>query len=214
MTCWDDHPDVIRLRTARPSRTADRVAAVCHPGWCVSATLLLVSVRSGRPWWQGLLWAALAVAVCVALPLLWLRAQVRAGAVLDHQLVVREQRGGPLLAAAAFVVGGLTLLWLLGAPAPVVALVLAILAGLTAMSVVSRWHKASFHVGALAGMTCVLAQTLGRPALLVLVPALGLCAWARVRAGRHTTLQVLVGLVVGAVATGLAYARAMEGLAG
>ncbi|MCH8611702.1 hypothetical protein [Arsenicicoccus dermatophilus] len=214
MTSWDDHPDVARLRAARPSRTADRIAAVCHPGWCVTVTLLIVSVPSCRSWWQGLLWATLAVVVCVALPLLWLRAQVRTGAVLDHQLVVREQRSGPLLVAAAFVVGGLTLLWLLGAPAAVVALVLAILAGLSAMSLVSCWHKASFHVGALAGMTSVLSQTFGRPALLALVPLLALCGWARVRAGRHTLLQVLVGLVVGSVATGVTFARAIGGLAG
>ena len=38
----------------------------------MTVTLLIVSVPSCRSWWQGLLWATLAVVVCVALPLLFL----------------------------------------------------------------------------------------------------------------------------------------------
>lgn len=196
---FDEHPDVVRLAEASPSRSANRVSAVGDPAILVVLSLVVVALTSTATPWAGLGWAALAALFCVGLPLLVLGVMLRRGLVLDRHVVVREQRSMPLAAALVSVTTGLVLLALTSAPRPVVALVAAMLAGAVPMTVISRWWKVSLHVGVAAGTAVVLVLTLGWWWVLVLVPALLAVAWARVRAGRHTVGQVVVGGVIGLV---------------
>lgn len=199
------HPDVRRLREASPSRGADLVGQATHPQVVVPALLLLVAVQASGSALAGIGWALAAATVTVGLPMAWLALQVRRGRVLDAQVVVREQRHRLTLVAATIIVSGLVVLHLAGAPRPLLVLVLALLAGLLAMGLVSLAVKASFHVGVLAGAVVVVARTAGPVWALVILPLLALSAWARVRAGRHTVGQVALGLVVGAVTTALVH---------
>lgn len=202
---FDAHPDVVRLSAARPSRATDVVALVTHPAVMVVAVLAVVALRSTtQPGWAAL-WAGLAVLFCVVIPYGVLLVMAAKGHVLDQHLVVREQRRAPLLAALASVVVGLLVLAGLGAPGPVIALVVAMLAGLGAMTIVSHWYKASFHLAVAGGVTVIVGLVLGWLVVVPLVALVGLIAWARLRAGRHSRGQVLVGLVVGAAAAAIVY---------
>jgi hypothetical protein len=202
---FDAHPDVVRLTAARPSRLADLVALVTHPAVMVVAVLAVVAAHSTDRLWSAALWAGLAVLFCVVIPYTVLLGMAAKGRVLDQHLVVREQRRAPLLAALASVIVGLLVLAGLEAPRPVLALVVAMLAGLGAMTVVSHWYKASFHLAVAGGVTVIIGLVLGWSAAVPLAALLSAIAWARLRAGRHSRGQVLVGLVVGAAAAAIVY---------
>lgn len=201
----DQHPDLARLTAARRSRAADAVGHLADPALLIPVVLLVVAARSSHSLWGAAGWAALAAAFCVGVPYALLHVLVRRGSVTDRHVVIRDQRRTPLAAALLSVLAGLVVLDLLGAPAPISALVVAMLAGLAAMALVSLAYKASFHVAVVSGVATILAVEVGTTSGLVLLPLVALVAWARVRAGRHTTGQAVVGFIVGCAAAGLVY---------
>lgn len=199
------HPDVARLGAARPSRLADAVSAGGDPAYLVILTLVVVALTSAGSIPSALGWVALTSAFCVGLPSVVLRILIARGLVLDRHVVVREQRAVPLLVALVSVSAGLGLLVLLDAPHPLVALVASMLVGAVPMTVVSRWYKASFHTGVAAGTAVVLVLVLGPWLLVPVVPGVAAVGWARIRAGRHTVVQVVLGAVLGGVAAALVF---------
>lgn len=168
-------------------------------------SLAVVAVTSTSSLLSALGWVALTSLFCVGLPTVVLLVLIARGRVLDRHVVVREQRAVPLLAALGSVSVGLALLLVLSAPRPVIALVAAMLAGAVPMTVLSRWSKISFHVGVAGGTAVILTLVLGPWLLLAAVPGLVAVGWARVRAGRHSLGQVVVGAVVGCAAAALVF---------
>lgn len=194
-----EHPDLTRLHAAAPSRAADAVAHVLDPILLVLVTLLVVAVRTSTDALAGFGWAAVALVFCAVLPELALRLFMRARGLTDRHLVVREHRHAPVLASVVSTLVGVLVLWAAGAPAATTAFVLTVLAGVAAMALLTRWWKASFHTAVATSMTVVLVTLFGPAALAVGVPVVVVVGWARVRAGRHSAAQVLVGGVVGAL---------------
>lgn len=200
----DGHPDVDRLAAAAPSRLADAISLVTDPAIVVVATVLLVALRAGPSPGRALAWAAAAIVFCVLLPYAALLLFLRAGRVADRQIVRREQRLIPGLVALACLVAGLGLLAVLRAPRPLLALVVADVAGLVALLVAGLRAKPSLHTAVVAGAVAVAVLTLGwwGVALAPLVPVVG---WARVRGGRHTVGQVIAGATIGVVLSGVVF---------
>ena len=62
----------------------------------------------------------------------------------------------------------------------------------------THWWKMSIHAGVAAGTATTLIAVYGPRALLG-VPLVLLACWARVRLSAHTTAQVIVGALVGAL---------------
>lgn len=199
------HPDVLRHQRARPSALADVVAVAADPALVVTATALLVSLQSASSVLSGLGWALLAAGFCVILPYVALLVMLRRRVVTDRHLLVREQRRWPLAVAAVSVVTGFLLLLVLAAPQHLVALVAAMVVGLLVMSVLTHWYKASFHTGVVAGSAGVLALAFGPLTLVGMLPLVALVAWSRVRSGRHSAGQVVVGGLVGATSALIVY---------
>lgn len=199
------HPDVLRLQRARPSALANAVALAADPALVVTATALLVSLQSASSLLSGLGWALLAAGFCVVLPYVALLVMLRRRVVTDRHLVVREQRRWPLVVAAVSVVTGFLLLLFLAAPAHLVALVAAMLVGLLVMSVLTHWYKASFHTGVVAGSAGVLTLAFGPLTLVGILPLVALVGWSRVRSGRHSVGQVVIGGLVGAASALIVY---------
>ena len=202
------HPDLARLRAARRSQVADWVASAADPAFLVLFVLAAVTLHSSPSVTSALLWSLLAAAFCVGLPYMVLVLMIGRGLVLDRHVVVREERRWPLLAALLSVFVGLAVLVWLGAPRPLVALVVAMLSGLAAMTVLSHWYKASFHAAVAGGVAVILALVFGRWTLLPALPVLVVISWARVRAGRHTLGQVAIGVLVGATLAFLVFPAA------
>lgn len=195
------HPDLVRLAAARPSRLARVVSEATDPALVVAAVTTYVAVRCSGGWLSGLGWAGLAVLFCAGLPYLVLFVLLRGGVVADRHVVRREQRLWPSVTALISVLVGLALLWRLGAPREVVVLVLSQLAGLVAISLVTLVTKASLHTAVTAGAACVVAILQGGGWWVAAALGAGLVGWARVRGGRHSKPQVVLGLLIGAATT-------------
>lgn len=169
------------------------------------ATVLLVGVRSGSGPVAGLAWALLTLVFVVGLPWLVLRVQMYGGRVADRQVVQRRQRHRVMWPGVVSVAVGIIVLWAVGAPRPLLELVLVVLVGALAASVVTLGWKVSVHTAVLAAAGVVAAAHVPLVGYAV-PPLLLLLGWARWRAGRHTVAQVVGGAMLGAAAAGVVLA--------
>ncbi|NUP74607.1 MAG: phosphatase PAP2 family protein [Sinomonas sp.] len=169
----------------------------------VVAVMMLVS-PAGSPGFPETFWYGVVAAMftCV-IPFIVLVALVRAGKVTDHHVSDRRQRGPVLALTLVIVVVGLAILALMGAPASVLAMVLALVGGIALLAIVSLAWKISGHAAAITSAAVSLLYLFGPqwwPAL-VLVPAV---IWSRLVLRAHTLAQLLAGAGFGgAVIVGL-----------
>jgi membrane-associated phospholipid phosphatase len=84
------------------------------------------------------------------------------------------------------------------APRQLVALVIAMLTGLTVTAVITNYWKISLHTAVTAGTATILTIVYGPVALAgwAVVTATG---WSRIHLREHTPAQVIAGGIVGAV---------------
>jgi membrane-associated phospholipid phosphatase len=184
-----------------PARTDDALARlvtdVLAPTNLVMSVIVVTSVATSGL--AGLGWAALAAVFAGGLPLAYLVAGVRRGRHESIHVRVREQRRAVVCFGLVSVLAGVVVLWACSAPRVLVVLVVAMLAGLAAVGVITLVWKISFHTATAAGVSVVLAVQFGPWALLCAV-VVALIGWSRVRLGDHTLAQVCAGAVVGAAA--------------
>jgi membrane-associated phospholipid phosphatase len=103
-----------------------------------------------------------------------------------------------LLMALASILAGLLVLTAAGAPRSVVAMVLAVVAGVVVLAGISPFWKISGHAAAVSSAAVIGVLMLG-PAwlpLLLLIPAVG---WSRVVLRAHSAAQVIAGSLFGGV---------------
>ena len=189
------HPDLTRL-VDEPPPAAVALGRITDPAILVAVVLAVVCWESSDPL-PALGWTLLTSLFCVVIPLAVLHALVGRGLVQDRHLVMREQRRAPLAAALLSVLVGVAALEVLGAPSPVTALVLAMLAGLLLMTGLSLVYKASFHLAVAAGVVGILGAVYGWGVYVPGVLLVVVIGWARVSTGRHTAGQVILGALVG-----------------
>ncbi|HEY8702054.1 MAG TPA: phosphatidic acid phosphatase [Arthrobacter sp.] len=158
--------------------------------------LISPAIEAGFP--GTAVYGALAALFVCVLPLFLLLGLVRLGKVTDHHVSNRKQRAPVLLMALASVLAGLLVLESVGAPGSVVAMVLAIVAGILVLAAVSPFWKISGHAAAVSSASVISVLMLGPVwlPLLVLIPAVG---WSRVVLRAHTAAQVVAGSLFGAV---------------
>ncbi|MDQ4489270.1 phosphatase PAP2 family protein [Sinomonas sp. ASV486] len=182
-------PRTVRTAVARV------LSEVFQPPFTIAAALLLSPAAS--PGWPGTWWfgGVAALFTCV-LPFVILIGLVRAGKVVDHHVSERSQRAPVLAMAIVCVLAGLGLLIALGAPASVLAMVAALIAGIAVHAVVSLWWKVSGHAAAVSTAAVSMLLLFGPEwwPLVLVVPAVG---WARVMLRAHTPAQVVAGAVFG-----------------
>jgi membrane-associated phospholipid phosphatase len=145
-------------------------------------------------------WAMLFPTIAVALPLAYVAHLVRTGQVSDIHVPVREERMRPFVVGLLCAGAGLTLLVAGGAPALMIATATAGWPQAAVLFAVTFKWKVSTHSAAIAALAVVAVWLLGVPGLLV-VAAVPLVAWSRVRLCRHNPPQTLVGAAVGGGAT-------------
>lgn len=215
------HPDLARLLRARPSRLSRGISVASNPLLSIAGVTMYVGVAGTGSPWQGVAWAGVAALFCVVVPYLVLFVLIGRGIVADRHVVRREQRLWPHVAALASVLIALAVLHLAGAPESLIVLVTALLANLLVLSAVNRWSKASMHVaGFVAAATTVALHRGGWPLpweppqtpvdagwigaagadprwWAVAAVCTALVGWARVRGGRHSLPQVLLGGTIG-----------------
>jgi membrane-associated phospholipid phosphatase len=184
--------------TARvKNRTARWLTEAFQPPVVVSIQLLASPMtQPGFPGTMG--YGALAALFVCVLPLFLLLVLVRQGKVTDHHVSDRRQRAPVLLMALASILAGLLVLTAAGAPRSVVAMVLAVVAGVVVLAGISPFWKISGHAAAVSSAAVIGVLMLG-PAwlpLLLLIPAVG---WSRVVLRAHSAAQVIAGSLFGGV---------------
>lgn len=199
-----DHIDLQRLNAARPSAPARLIAAALTPGNVVGALTLFVAIRHSRSMSAGVGWAVLTLVLVVGFPYLILFRALRSGRADDRQVVKRSQRPALMLAALACVGAALVVLALLGAPRELVVLIIAMAAGLAAMTAVTLLWKASMHLAVAAGAVAIAG--LETPIAWLTGLLLPVLAWARWRDGRHSPAQLGGGAIIGALVAAAVYA--------
>lgn len=194
----------VNLAPSRPDRVAKLVTDVLAPAYLVIGLLLVVGAATGATVIGGIGWGVLAAVFCGVIPFSFILIGVRRGRLTDQHVGRREQRIVPLGFAVASVIAGLIALWYFDAPRDLVALVVAMLAGLVVTVAVTVAWKVSVHVAVAAGTVVILCLVFGWLCLLT-VPVVIAIAWSRVRLRDHTLAQVTGGAILGAGVAALVF---------
>ncbi|MCX4691186.1 hypothetical protein [Streptomyces sp. NBC_01408] len=184
-------------------KTARVLTDVLAPGNLVVALLLLIGWHSTGSW-AGLGWGLLAAVFCGAIPVGIIALGVRRGALTDQHIRVRRQRVVPMALSLVSVAAGITLVYALGAPAEVSALVVAMLVGLGSSLLVTVGWQISLHMSVAGGTVMVLLIAFGAPMLLA-APVAAAVGWSRLVLRAHTAAQLLAGTALGST-TALTFA--------
>ncbi|MFE5489467.1 hypothetical protein ACFQ7Z_05820 [Streptomyces virginiae] len=179
------------------SRAARLVTDGLDPKTWIIADTLLVGWHTGRL--TGVGWGLLGCLFAAGIPLAFIKYGIHRGRWADRHVGQRPQRILVMAFAGASVATGTLLLWLLGAPRTMIALIAAMLVTLAALLAVTPAWKISVHAGVSSGSVAMLAMTYG-PWLLLVCPVVALVGWSRVRLRDHTLAQVLAGATLGATA--------------
>lgn len=193
------------MSTPRGRRAVARVITeLSAPAPLTAVAIAIVAGHSAASPGAAIGWALLGGLFAPLLPLAHLLRQVRTGRVSDHHVAVRQQRPRILAIALLSVTVGLALLATLGAPRPLIALLIAGASSIAAALVVSFWWKLSIHMVAVGGVLTVCALIFG-PAVLALTPLVPIVGWARIELTAHTPAQVAVGALLGSAVGGCVF---------
>jgi membrane-associated phospholipid phosphatase len=189
-------------RGAAPGRgyaVARTISQLFHPVILGVASILIVGLLGVEPAREGALWGLLCAGLQVLPPMAFFTVRLRQGAYSDDDVSVRSQRNELYLFGIVNLAVGLIVLRLLGAPAPILAMISAAAVISLAAWLINFFWKISVHASSM-GSTATLAALYSEPLGL----ALWLCAlalgWARVRTRNHTPLQVVAGLALATLA--------------
>lgn len=183
-------------------RAARVITEVCAP-WVV-VMLLPLSVA-----WQAtgyrilptLGWGLLAAATSSLIPQAVIVWGARRGRWEGHHVRDRAGRLIPFVALIVSGAAGLAALWLGGAPWRLIALDITMLALVIIAGIITVRWKVSMHSAAAGGAAVVLAVVYG-PLWWVTAVVVAAIAWSRVQLRDHTSAQVIVGALLGALVIG------------
>ena len=181
------------------------VGEAFSPPLLATVVIAIVGWTSARPHWHGLVWGLVVLVFVCGLPYAVIIRGVRRGTYTDHHLHLRHQRPVPFAIAAGIALAGLVVSTVGGAPRPLIALVVASVAGLAVTAGASTVWKMSVHSGVAAGSAVVTGLVLGPVGYLCGFALLALIGWSRVRLRAHTPAQVVVGAAVGATIAGACF---------
>jgi len=188
--------------TLRPERIAHLVSAATRLPLLAVPLFLAVGLEAAGT--VGLIWALLCVFLTSGLSLLYLFYLTRSGKVRDPRSIPRAERVGPLRVVAALHAGAFALVYGLGGPAELSAALLSYAVATVLFVLLTPLINLSLHAAGVAGTAVCLLFVFGlwgTPAFLFL-PAV---FWARLRLGRHTVPELVLGAAVGGGGTWLAF---------
>jgi hypothetical protein len=168
------------------------------------AVPLFLAVGAQAAGTRGLLWGLLCLFLTSGLSLVYLAYLARSGKVRDPRSISRAERVRPLRVVAALHVGAFLIVTLLGAPAELRAALLSYALATLLFALLTPLTNLSLHAAGVSGAAVCLIFVFGVWASLVilLVP---LVWWARTQLGRHTPIELALGVLVGGGATWVAF---------
>jgi len=168
-----------------------------------AAIVLLIVCRpetSARAWY----WLIWYVGLTTVLPLAYVLFQVARGKITDVHVNLREQRILPFVVAICSVTLLLAVLLYLQAPRILVVMTINTLIDGVILLTCSRYFKISIHAAALAS-TITALDMLVSPIYFLGYLTLPIVMWARLKRGRHTVNQFLLGTGIAALVTAVVY---------
>lgn len=154
---------------------------------------------------RGALWGLACLSLTSGLSLLYLLYLTRSGKVRDPRAIPQAERVRPLRVVALVHAGAFLLVSSLGAPLELRAVLLSYALATAVFALLTPLANLSLHAAGVSGAAVCLIYVFGvwgLPAVL-LVP---LVWWARGVLGRHTPLELALGLLVGAGGTWISFA--------
>lgn len=146
-------------------------------------------------------WSAISIGLTVGVPAIYVLLRVRSGQLTDVHVRLREQRSGPFRVALIAALALLLVMWLGGAPDPMMPVTISMLGNGILFAWISRTWKISLHTGMLSScLTCGVILLGWPPSVHMLVPPL---VWARAERGRHLPSQGMAGWLLGSLSTAL-----------
>ncbi len=191
-------------RRAGAVKAARVVTELTAPAVLASALLVVVALDTAKSGTSALAWGLVAALFAAGIPLAFIVRGARAGAWSTHHVNERERRPRVLAVALASLVVGVVVLAAWNAPRELLALVVAMGAGLLSVLAVSRVWKVSIHAAVAGGTTVVLALLFG-PVLLTFGLVALAAAWSRTILDDHSVPQVVVGLFLGAAVAAVVF---------
>lgn len=168
------------------------------------AVPLFIVVGAASDGVRGILWASLCLFLTSGLSLAYLLYLMRTGRVRDPRRIPQPERVRPLWTVAGLHAGAFILITLLGAPAPLRAVLLSYALATLLFALLTPLTNISLHTAGVSGAAVCLAYVFGPWGALtaLLVPPVW---WARRVLKRHTTLELALGVLVGGGGTWLAF---------
>ena len=154
--------------------------------------------------WGGLLWALLCLLLTSGLSLAYLAYLTRSGKVGDPGKILQGERVRPLWVVAALHTGAWAFVTILGAPAELRAILLSYVLATFLFALLTPLTKLSLHAAGVTGAAVCLVYVFGAWGTLA-TPAVPLVWWARTRLGRHTALELALGVLVGGGGTWISF---------
>lgn len=183
-------------RVVGPSRLASFVSDSLGPLPSLSALCGAGALHSSIA--AGIAWGLLAMFFAAILPYLvtWKIRHPASGAT-----VPRPVRGAYMGLAVVTAAVGVIVLIPLGAPSAVIQTTIAIMLCLGVVAVTNALWRWSNHMAACAAGVAMLLVLFGWPALIS-AAALPAVAWSRLRLGRHSLVELVLGALCGAAVAG------------
>jgi len=190
--------------TTTADRSAKFISGLSSPFLIGMLGLVLLITLRPETTGKALYWLFLYVGLTLVIPLLYIGFQVLRGHLTDIHVMVREQRRGPFIVGLTSVVVLFGTLFLLQAPTILLVMTVATLLNGTTLLIGNRFTKISVHAAALASTTTALGILIS-PWFFLGYLGLPPIMWARLKRGRHTSSQFLLGTIEGALVTFAAY---------
>jgi len=153
---------------------------------------------------MALTWALLCLLFGMVLPFLYIFFLYRKNKIYDIHIPEKSNRMKPLLFTLFSYATGLVVLYILDAPIFLKAIFILTIVSTSILTAITYYWKISLHASWITFVVITFNVLLG-PWMLLLLPLIPIIGWARVKARRHTTPQVILGAGISSIVCFVGY---------
>jgi len=146
----------------------------------------------------ALSWALLCLLFGMILPFLYIFFLYRKNKIYDIHIPEKSNRMKPLLFTLLSYISGLIVLYMLKAPIFLKVIFILTIISTSILTAITYYWKISLHTSWITFIVITFNVLIG-PWMLLLLPLIPIIGWARVKARRHTTPQVLLGAGISSI---------------
>ena len=188
---------------------AKRVSQVLNPLVVLAIMIVFVVSETVESAAAAVVFVGISLFFSILIPIAIVVYMLQKGQIGGVFIPQREDRKRPLLLSLPSFMGGVVVLYLMGAPAQVGALMVCVAVLGSVAFGVTLWWKVSLHAAGLWACFAVVVTLWGHSGWLVVLPA-GLVSWSRFVLGVHSKAQIVAGSLMGAGVTFLVFGYVLK----